>query len=140
MQPHLEHGAWPGLGSQGPESVPPVMRRYWFPLAALAFAALSSGCGIIKAEPSPSPQIGVISGVVTGPTGPIAGAGVRVTPQDNSYHVGQTDAQGYYSLSGIPAGTVTLVISAPGYMTYTNPNVVISNNSMVTQNVSLTPM
>ncbi len=62
-----------------------------------------------------------------------------MTPSDNSYHVVETDAQGYYSLSGIPAGTVTLTISAQGFMTYQNSNLVVPSSGTVTQNVSLTP-
>ena len=119
--------------------MPPVKHRAWSLLTLICLASLAAGCGVIRAEPSPSPQIGTLTGVVTGPSGPVGGASVTVTPPDNSYHVGQSDAQGYYSLTGIPAGTVTLQISAPGYMTYRNTNIVITNGTSVTQNVSLTP-
>lgn len=100
------------------------------------FVMLSTGCSVIKATPTTTVKTGTLTGVVTGPIGPVGGASVSVTPPDNSYHVAQTDAQGYYSIASIPAGPVVLMVSAPGYQTY-NGSVVIPENGTATQNVSL---
>ena len=97
---------------------------------------LSTGCSVIKASPTTTVKTGTLTGVVTGPTGPIGGATVSVTPADNSYHVGTSDAQGYYSIASIPAGPAALTVSASGFQTYTG-SVVIPENQTATQNVSL---
>jgi hypothetical protein len=96
----------------------------------------TTGCSIIKATPTDTVKTGTLTGVVTGPTGPVGGANVQVAPADNSYHVGQTDSQGYFSVSTIPSGSALLTVSAPGYQTYTS-SVVIPENGTATQNVSL---
>jgi hypothetical protein len=94
---------------------------------------LSTGCNV---HPPDTGKTGTLTGVVTGPAGPVAGAQVSVTPPDNSYHVGSTDAQGYYSISSIPAGQVVITVSAPGYQTY-NGSTLIPENGTATQNISL---
>lgn len=96
---------------------------------------LATGCSVIRSTPDTS-KTGTLSGVVTGPNGPVVGAQVSVIPTDNSYHVGQTDSQGYYSISGIPAGSVVLTISASGYQDFT-ASVVIPGNGTATQNASM---
>ena len=97
---------------------------------------LSTGCNVIKATPTDAVKTGTLTGVVTGPTGPIANASVSVTPPDNSYHVGTTDTQGYYSIASIPAGPVIVTVKASGYQTY-NGNAVIPENGTATENISL---
>ena len=95
--------------------------------------AFATGCNV---PPPDTVKPGTLTGVVTGPNGPVVGANVSVTPSDNSYHVGQTDSQGYYIITGIPPGSVVVSISAPGYQTY-NASVMIPANGTVTQNASL---
>jgi len=97
---------------------------------------LSTGCSVIRASPTESVKTGTLAGVVTGPTGPVASASISVTPPDNSYHVGTTDAQGYFSIASIPAGPVIVTVKATGYQTY-NGNAVIPENGTATENISL---
>lgn len=95
--------------------------------------ALTTGC---NAHPPAAAQTGTLQGVVTGPTGPVAGASVQVTPTDNSYHQTVTDSQGFYQIADIPAGPVVITVSAPGYRSYSGSAMIVDNQS-VTQNVSL---
>jgi len=97
---------------------------------------LNTACSIIRSTPTDTVKTGTLTGVVTGPSGPVSGASVSVTPPDNSYHVGQTDAQGYYSIASIPAGPVVVTVKAAGYQTYSG-SAVIPENGTATQNVSL---
>ena len=110
--------------------------------AALSIAAFmataAAGCAIIRAQPADELPGGSISGVVTGPSGPIAGATVTVTPGDNSYHVAQSDEHGYYSLTALLAGPASVQVEAAGYQPL-DAAVRILADATVTENVSLTP-
>lgn len=112
------------------------MKRRLFISSAFALASL--GCSIIKAQPATELPSGTVSGVVTGPSGPISGAAVTVSPSDNSYHATASDAQGFYALSGLLAGPASLTIAAPGYRDFT-ATITIVGDGTVTVNVSLTP-
>ena len=98
--------------------------------------AVTTGCNVIRAEPSATAQTGTLQGVVTGPSGPVPGASVQVTPTDNSYHQAVTDSQGFYQLTGIPVGPVVVTVSAPGYRSNSVSATIVDSQS-VTQNVSL---
>ena len=98
--------------------------------------AVTTGCSVIKATPTQTVKTGTLTGVVTGPSGPVANALVKVTPADNSYHVSTTDSGGYYAIPDIPAGPVVVSVDASGYQTYTG-SAVIPENGTATQNVSL---
>jgi hypothetical protein len=112
------------------EARPAVFRSIGFIVIVLAFA---TGCNV---PPTTAAQTGTLQGVVTGPTGPVAGASVQVTPTDNSYHQALTDAQGFYQITGIPVGSVVLSVTAPGYRPYSGSATIVESQS-VTQNVSL---
>jgi hypothetical protein len=112
------------------EARPAVFRSIGLIVIVLA---LATGC---NAHPPAAAQTGTLQGVVTGPTGPVAGASVQVTPTDNSYHQGVTDSQGFYQISDIPAGSVVLTVSATGYRSYSGSATVIDSQTVV-QNVSL---
>ena|GEM_PF-3196187 len=112
------------------------MKRRQFIVAALSTAA--TGCAIIRAQPVNELPGGSVTGVVTGPSGPIGGATVTVTPGDNSYHATQTDEQGYYALSGLLAGPASIHVEAAGYQSL-DAAIQIPANAALTENVSLTP-
>jgi Carboxypeptidase regulatory-like domain len=94
---------------------------------------LATGCNV---PPPVSIKPGTLQGVVTGPSGPVAGATISVTPTDNSYHTGQADSTGFYQVPGIPAGSIVFTVSAPGYQTYTG-SATINPDATTVQNVSL---
>ncbi|HME82631.1 MAG TPA: carboxypeptidase-like regulatory domain-containing protein [Candidatus Eremiobacteraceae bacterium] len=98
--------------------------------------ALATGCNVIKATPTTTTKPGTLQGVVTGPSGPVAGAQISVTPTDNSYHTGGTDQTGFYQITGIPAGSIVYTVSAPGYQTV-NGSAMIAPDTTTIQNVSL---
>ncbi|TMQ03116.1 MAG: hypothetical protein E6J91_48235, partial [Deltaproteobacteria bacterium] len=82
-----------------------------------------------------SAQQGTISGTVTDQTSgqPISGAKVGVV---GTTFLTQTNAEGRYTLSRIPAGTVTLRVSAIGYAAAT-PSVAVADGQTTTHDVGL---
>jgi len=82
-------------------------------------------------------QQGTISGTVTDQTTgqPVIGARVGVV---GTTLVTQTNAEGHYTLGRIPAGQVTLRVSAIGYAAGT-PAVAVTAGEIVAQNVGLKP-
>jgi TonB-linked SusC/RagA family outer membrane protein len=95
-------------------------------LLAAATLALPAGA---------SAQQGTVSGTVTDQaTGqPVVGARIGVV---GTTLITQTNAEGRYTLGRIPAGTVTLRVSAIGYAAAT-PSVVVAAGEIVAQNVGL---
>jgi hypothetical protein len=98
--------------------------------------ALTTGCNVIKANNPVTVHPGTLQGVVTGPTGPVNGATISVTPTDNSYHNGTTDPSGFYQISGIPSGSIVYTVSAPGFQTFTG-SATINPDATTVQNISL---
>ena len=97
------------------------------------------GCSIIRSQTQAQLPSGGVNGVVTGPSGPVAGAVITITPSDNSYHALTADAGGYYSVNGIAAGPATLAVAAAAYRDF-SAAINIPQNATVTVNVSLTPL
>jgi len=60
---------------------------------------------------------GGIEGKITDPKGAaVVGASVTITTESNPQRfTGITDHEGHYKVEGLPAGTYTVVISAPGF-------------------------
>ncbi len=83
-------------------------------------------------------QKGILTGTVTSaPTGvPIPAANVQAS---NGFGRA-TNASGVYSIDPMAVGTVTLTVSAPGYVTATVPNVNVTLGNTTTQNIQLTPL
>src|SRR5581483_8575663 len=78
---------------------------------------------------------GTLSGTVTATPGgaPIAGATLTLGTRTAT-----TDGSGFYSFTGLPAGTYpTLTASAPGYYSSTVTNVVVTDGNTTTQDFSL---
>ncbi|HJV36669.1 S8 family serine peptidase [Geomonas sp.] len=61
----------------------------------------------------------VYSGMAGGPV--VSGANVSIAGK-----TGTTEMSGYFTITGIPAGTYTLTISATGYATYTNSSYAVT--------------
>jgi hypothetical protein len=80
------------------------------------------------------PVAGTISGIITSGGTPVSGATVSC-----SCGSATTTANGGYALSNVPAGTVSITASAPGYQS-AKQNVTVLANSMVTQNFALMPI
>jgi hypothetical protein len=110
-----------------------VLRSIGFIVIVLA---VTMGCSVIRATPTTATPTGTLQGVVTGPSGPVAGASVQVTPTDNSYHQTLTDSQGFYQIPDIPAGPVVVTVSASGYRSYSG-TATIADSQTATQNISL---
>ena len=97
-----------------------MIRRLAMLLAVAALFALGTytevGCGGLTTSPEPSGPTGDLTGTITdAATGaPIANANVRVN-WGFAGVVLPTDAQGRYSVPGIPVGEVVFEVRASGY-------------------------
>ena len=116
---------------------PNAMSGRLFITSAIALALCA--CSLIRAQSPTQLASGNVDGVVTGPSGPIAGAAVTITPGDNSFHSASTDAAGYFSVSGVLVGPATLQAAAVSYRSYTG-SITIQPDATLTVNVSLTPL
>ncbi|HXW77499.1 MAG TPA: carboxypeptidase-like regulatory domain-containing protein [Candidatus Eremiobacteraceae bacterium] len=114
-------------------------RRRATALIGIAFAIALAGCSIIRATPTPTTPTGTLQGVVTGSSGPVAGAQVAVTASDATQHVGSSDSNGFYSISGIPVGPATYTVNATGYAPYAGAITIIADPGPNHQDISLNP-
>jgi hypothetical protein len=109
-------------------------------LLVLALVALvCTGCSIIRAQPTPQTKSGTLQGVVTGPSGPIGNAQVSVTASDATLHTGVTNADGFYSISGIPEGPATFTIQAAGFAQFSGTTNIQADPANNRQDASLNP-
>jgi hypothetical protein len=115
------------------------MQRLTMAGLAVITALSVSACSIIKAQPIPVTSTGTLQGVVTGPGGPVANAGVMVTASDATQHGGYSNADGYYSIAGIPAGPASFSVRASGYARVDGSIVIAADPGPNRQDVSLNP-
>lgn len=82
---------------------------------------------------------GRIEGKVTDPKGAIVvGATITATdPATNKTFTAQTDKQGHYKIEGVPAGTYTLVVTAPGFSEARHDFVKVEEGAVLTIDVPL---
>ncbi|HKB67352.1 MAG TPA: carboxypeptidase regulatory-like domain-containing protein [Pyrinomonadaceae bacterium] len=82
---------------------------------------------------------GGIEGKVTDPKGAaVAGASVTITTEGNPQRfTGVTDHEGHYKVEGLPAGTYTVVISAPGFNDARKEAVAVEDGATVPLNLRL---
>jgi TonB-dependent starch-binding outer membrane protein SusC len=83
------------------------------PSGQLVVAAAPSSAQLTSIPDAPSQAVGTVSGTVTGGTGqPLAGASVAIAGTTRG---AQTDAQGRYTITGVPAGSRTVRATFAGY-------------------------
>ena len=118
------------------------MRGLTFALSAVTIAALfaTTGCSIIKAQPAPKLTTGTMSGVVTGPNGPVPDAAITVTASDATQHSGLSNTDGYYSITGIATGPATFSVRASGFAEVDGNITVVEDPAPTHQDVSLNPL
>lgn len=108
----------------------PMNRRRLTAVVLAAMLGASAACGS-KTSPSPQPgggssggssQAYTITGTVTsqGSGAPIAAARVDVVAGATSGQATNTDAGGRYTFANVPAGTLTVRASAPGFASQTS--------------------
>src|SRR5258708_2852679 len=74
---------------------------------------------------------GVLRGQITDPSGAaISGANVIMTPATGSPIVIQSNSQGVYEFTALPAGKYALTDAAQGFTVYENDNVVIDDQPL----------
>lgn len=109
-------------------------------LACVAFATAVSSCSVIRADKGAPEPTGSVTGVITGPSGPIGGANIQVTPSNSIIVTGGTDRNGVYLISRLPAGPAVMTVTASGYQSQTTTlTIPAPPNDQVRQDVSLNP-
>src|SRR5450755_4151352 len=73
-------------------------------IALIALAITLAGCTTGQNQPGAVPA-GSLTGVVTGPSGPVGGASIEVTAGDGSQQSAASTADGYFEIDRVPAGT-----------------------------------
>jgi len=104
-------------------------------LASIALAIALTGCTTGQNQPGAAP-VGTLTGVVTGPSGPVGGASIEVTAGDGSQRFATSTADGYFEMDRVPAGTIQLSVSAAGFAPW-QTNAVITPNATLTQDIRL---
>ena len=107
--------------------------------ACTAATILLCGCSIIKAQQAPVVPTGTLQGVVTGPSGPVANASISVIASDATQHTGFSNADGFYSITGIPTGAATFSVRASGFAQVDGSIVISADPGPNRQDVSLNP-
>jgi hypothetical protein len=105
---------------------------------SVIIAFMMVGCSTGQNQPGAA-LVGTITGVVTGPSGPVSGATISLSAADGSQRSAASTADGYFEIDRVPAGTVQLSVSASGFAPW-QTNTVIAPNATTTQDVRLTPM
>jgi len=107
-------------------------------IATIAAAALA-GCNILEAHPNTSAPTGMLQGVVTSPSGPVANAQILVTASDATQHAGLSNGDGYYSIASLPLGPATFSVRASGFAEVDGNLVIAPDPGGTRQDVSLNP-
>ena len=107
-------------------------------IVSVVLAFLLVGCNGGQNQPAAVP-VGTLTGVVTGPNGPVSGASIALTAADGSQRSAASTADGYFEIDRVPAGTIQMSVSATGFAPW-QTNAVITPNATLTQDVRLTPL
>jgi hypothetical protein len=79
-----------------------------------------------------------LAGQIADPSGAIVpGATLELSEANGTNHTSTADASGHYSFSGLPQGSYTLVVNAPGFASQTISNVVLGGPQSVLLNIKL---
>ena len=112
------------------------MKQLWLSIGALlAVAVLTTPAPSARAQAN-----GQVSGIISGPSGPLAGMTVNVVNSAGSV-VGTavTSPAGSYSIANLPIGTYTLqVVNPAGAVLATGLGTVTASAASATVNVALT--
>lgn len=111
-----------------------IRRTFVYILLAFTLA----GCNGGQTQPGAAP-VGTLTGVVTGPSGPVSGAAIQVTQEDGSQRNAASTADGYFEMDRVAAGTIQISVSAAHYAPW-QTNAVIMPNATLSQDVRLTPL
>jgi len=108
-----------------------IMKRVFLAAACLILAA-----GFLQAQR----LTGKVTGVVTDEQGaPLPGVTVEVSSLAlmGGVHSQVTTDRGFYRFANLPPGTYRIVFKLEGFQTVEQPNLIVSLNSTVTQDISL---
>jgi uncharacterized protein YjdB len=111
------------------------MWRMFLSVFVLTFAL--SACSTGQSQPSAVP-VGALTGVVTGPNGPVGGASIMVTSNDGFLRDASSTPDGYFEIDRLPAGTAQIAVTAVGYVAW-QTTAAIAPNATTAQDVRLSP-
>jgi hypothetical protein len=107
-------------------------------LALLTSVPLLDGCASRDDAPAPAAAKGSLAGLASDTSGkPLAAVEVSTSPS-TGYAV--TDGAGEWKLSGVAAGTYTLIASRSGYATVEKPGVVVAADGSALVDFQLAPL
>jgi hypothetical protein len=106
-------------------------------IVSVVLACMLVGCNGGQNQPNAAP-VGTLTGVVTGPSGPVSGASIALIAADGTQRSGASTADGYFEFDRVPAGTIQLSVSAGGFAPW-QMNALIAPNTTLTQDVRLSP-
>jgi hypothetical protein len=107
-------------------------------IVSVVLALAIVGCSGGQNQPGAA-LVGTLTGVVTGPSGPVRGASIALTAADGLQYSAASTADGYFEIDRVPAGTIQLSVSAGGFAPW-QTNAVIAPNATLTQDVRLNPL
>ena len=109
---------------------------------AALHSALPNAPVAVNSSPTAPQGSGVITGTLENPQGqPLANAPLRVFGSQLPHAVaGQTNAQGIFRITGLPAGDYHVQASANGYLTATSPLVVLGQGEIYHLTITETPL
>jgi hypothetical protein len=109
------------------------------PRLAKRFATLVlvsiSRLAALQQQPVPGSlaETGIIQGRVLDETGAaVTAAPVNLNSEPGESHSRNTDSEGSYSFSAVPAGHLTLTITVPGFASFTSPPIRLSSDQRLT--------
>jgi len=115
------------------------MRRLRVRFAPIAGPILALAMGILWGGTAFAQEGGTLTGHVTAPSGePLAGAFVEVAANSlPKTRVMVSDPAGYFSLSGLPAGTYRITCRLPGYVSTARSDIHLTDGGTVAVDVVL---
>ena len=105
-------------------------------IGAAAIATILGTAIILSSKEAAAQETGSLAGAVIDVTTGLPIQGATVEAQDKST---VTDANGQWSLTGLPVGTVTVNFFAPGYGSFTSIYTVVSGVQTTVGDIGLTP-
>ncbi len=111
----------------------------WAAIAVLFTAAIALVGTQVATAQAPEVAAGFTGTVTDSTGGVIPNATVLITGPDGTQKTATTDAQGSYTLSGLPPGNYTIVVSSPGFKTSDARTIAVTAAEPTRADVSLSP-
>jgi hypothetical protein len=105
---------------------------------SLMICLMAALCGFVAATPLQAQTGATVHGNVVDPDDAlIPGAIVTLSPPSGKALTATSQSDGTYTLKGVPAGTYTLTVTAPGFGTFVKMSVRVAAGAAVTQDIKM---